>query len=76
MERTIETAVAYLDRQDPTDTGWAYRVTYTDGHQESGGADDLADAIVQCAALGDVVPTDIAAWTYREHDGGSYVWRG
>jgi hypothetical protein len=73
MSRTITTATIYVDSQDPQDSGWAWRVRYTDGHEESGGAEDVADAVVQCAAYGAAL--DISAWTHLAHDGGSYEWR-
>ena len=45
--RTLDTAEAYMDSSDPADCGWAYRLTYTDRHQESGPmlAGDFAEAV-------------------------------
>lgn len=75
-DRTIETCLVYVDLQDPTAQGWAWRVTYTDGHQESGPADDLDDGISQCAACAPegVVPLEVKHWQYREYESGSYLF--
>jgi hypothetical protein len=79
MTRTLDTAIAYWDDQDPTNTGWAYRLTYSDGHQESGGLDTVAgDDPAVLAELEALVVRDGGTWTrpdYRDGDGGSYEWR-
>lgn len=53
--RAILSAVAYIDDQDPTDAGWAYRLTYDDSHQESGAlscaSDDRSGAASELGAL-------------------------
>lgn len=37
--RTLTSAIAYTDSQDSSDVGWAYRLRYSDGHEESGPMD-------------------------------------
>jgi hypothetical protein len=76
MTRTLDTAIAYWDDQDPTNTGWAYRLTYSDGHQESGGLDAEDDAAA-LYELGTLVIRDGGPWyrpVYRS-DGDYYEWR-
>ena len=57
--RHLTDALAYIDDQDSTDVGWAYQLTFSDDHQESGplGAalDDGGEALMELRAL-------IAAW--------------
>lgn len=55
---TLTTATIYWDTQDPTNEGWAYRVRYSDGHEESGEWDAMinerdggvADAVIDLVA--------------------------
>lgn len=39
MPRTLVTAIAYLDDQDSTNVGWAYKLYYSDDHMESDAMD-------------------------------------
>lgn len=50
--RTVRRVEIFWDDQDSTDEGWAYRVHYTDGHEESGACSsgDPDDAIGDLAA--------------------------
>ena len=52
-------AEAYIDHQDPSNPGWAYRIRYSDEHTESGELDaqddrdarsDLYELLVQAGA--------------------------
>jgi hypothetical protein len=42
--RKLTAAIAYVDTQDPSNTGWAYRLDFECGHQESGELDSETDA--------------------------------
>ena len=66
-------ATVYIDDQDSTNVGWAWRCT-VDGHTESGPADSADDGILQAAACAPegAVPLDLAAWTYHDGGVGSY----
>jgi hypothetical protein len=44
MTRTLTTAIAYYDSSDPTNEGWAFRLDFECGHQESGPLDSETDA--------------------------------
>lgn len=77
--RTLETAIAFVDAQDPSDLAWAYRLTYDDGHQESGPMDtDIGD---ESGAILDELRElvggawEAGRWEYRDAEHGSYVWR-
>jgi len=75
-DRTLNYCLVCVDSQDPSNEGWAWRVVYDDGHQESGPADDLDDGIRQCAAHAPegVVPLERRGWTYRDHEGDSFIF--
>jgi len=53
--RSLTSALAYQDTQDPGAEGWAYRLDYSDGHRESGPLDsaynDPEGAASELAAL-------------------------
>jgi hypothetical protein len=79
--RSIETATAYIDSQDASNIGWAFRVEYDDGSQESGPMD--TSAADETGAIIDELEAVVAAhggawsagsWSYRENDGGAYLW--
>lgn len=80
MARNIETATAYFDRQDPSNEGWAYRIRFDNGDEESGPmdatTDDNAEALTELEAIvgrwgGD---WDAGDWRYRDSEDGHYVW--
>lgn len=80
MTRTIAAALAYIDDQDPADIGWAYRITYNDGHEESGAMDAASEdeSAVQ-GELEALVSAYGGDWTearFQVVDGGGdcYVW--
>jgi hypothetical protein len=54
MTRTLTTAIAYYDG-DPTNEGWAYRLEFADGHEESGPmdaeTDDQGEVVEELEAL-------------------------
>lgn len=75
--RTLITALAYQDTQDPGAEGWAYRLTFDDGHEESGpldsGYNDPEGAASELGAL--VVANGGAdADELTVDDDGSYRW--
>lgn len=72
MAGKVKRATVYVDSQDTSNEGWAWRVSYADGHAESGEADDIVDGINQCAAVDEQVPMDLDQWQV-ERDG-SHVW--
>ena len=39
MTRSLVSALVYVDSSDTTSIGWAFRLTFDDGHQESGALD-------------------------------------
>lgn len=55
MDRTLIRAIAFIDSQDTSNKGWAYRLTFSDNHQESdaldSALDDGAGAASELAAL-------------------------
>ena len=55
MSRTLATAAAFIDSSDSASVGWAYRLTFTDGHEESGALDsaieDGGGAVCELQAL-------------------------
>lgn len=61
--RTLTSAIAYTDSQDSSDVGWAYRLRYSDGHEESGPMDAQTRgqargelrAMIETAGVQDVV---------------------
>ena len=57
-------AIIYVDSQDATDIGWAYRLTRDDGHQESGSGDSAEDCIAQIRGYSWAaeVPARLAGW--------------
>ncbi len=72
------TCLVYVDQQDASNIGWAWRVVTVDEHgarhEESGAADDEVDGIMQCHAVV-ACPTTLAAWDYVDGDGeGHYRW--
>lgn len=81
MANIIDTVTACIDNSDPDNTGWAYRVEYDDGSQESGpmraDVDDESDAIIdELRSIVAEFAGGVAAgtWAYHESDGGYYVW--
>lgn len=77
---TTITACIYVDTQDATNVGWAWRVVTVDDegdrHEESGGCDDAADGIQQVRAYASAAPSSLAGWTYSDGGDGSYDWTG
>ena len=82
--RTIRELTIYWDAQDPKNEGWAYRVTYTDEHEESGQWDwldtdnasrgELADSMVELAyQYGLEIDTD-SVHANALTDGGFATW--
>jgi hypothetical protein len=66
---TMTEATIYWDSQDPTNEGWACRVRFSDGHEETSGwdwpltrDDELPDAVVTLAwAFGNkILASDVA----------------
>ena len=85
MTRELKQIEVYWDSQDPANEGWAERLTYDDGHQESGPCDELdhddatsgelQDAVVALAwANGIEIDTAAVAADSRQ-DGGYAVWQ-
>ena len=81
---TIHASI-YVDSQDSTDEGWAWRVVAIDEvgarHEESGGCVDEADGIQQVRAYAPEAPADLyitasERWDYCDADQGSYTWSG
>ena len=76
----ITEILVYWDASDPNNEGWAQRVTYEDGHQESDEAthdvatmDDLDVAVVAAAyAYGLTIENDSVA--IDKSEGGSGIW--
>lgn len=78
-ERTLAEATIYWDVQDRGNEGWAYRLTYTDGHRESGAVDGMSDHADMSEAethLRDVSGVDFAggAAMHDPADGGVYTY--
>lgn len=75
--RTLTSALAYQDTQVPGDEGWAYRLFFDDGHEESGPLDsDYNDPEGAASELGALIVanggTDADELTVDED--GSYGW--
>lgn len=53
--RVLTSATCYLDDQDPFNLGWAYKLTFNDGHAESNELDattnDVDGALSELEAL-------------------------
>lgn len=77
MDRTLTSATAYYDETDPHNVGWAYRMAYSDGHQESGSLDSECDEDVR-GDLGVVIMAhggpDDAIVTEDDDGSGAYSW--
>jgi hypothetical protein len=82
MQPNLTIARAYIDSQDPADVGWAYRLTLSDGHEESGPLDSaLDDASGALSELRALVTAYDGAWGGLDVDvatsegGECFVWR-
>lgn len=72
--RTLTSALAYTDDQDPSDIGWAYRLRYSDDHEESGPMDatNRAQAKAELRAMIEAAGhTDV---TIERDDDGNLTW--
>jgi DNA-directed RNA polymerase subunit L len=80
MARQIDTATAYYDVSDPNNHGWAFRIRFEDGDQESGPMDAATDANGEALdELQKLVADaggewDAGTWEFRDGGEGSYVW--
>lgn len=78
--RTIIEAIAYIDDQDSSDVGWAYTLTFSDGHQESGPLDSsLEDEDGAQSELCTLItaydgPEDPTGITFHNVEKGFYHW--
>ena len=62
-DRTVRTVEIFWDDQDSTAEGWAFRVTFSDGHEESGAADGESDDGISTlsSAIAGYLPEDCTA---------------
>ena len=85
--RTLTEATIYWDAADPQDEGWAFRVRYDDGREESGRAEDVQignlpdsaspdqlDRAVVSLAYQHGEEIDTGEVAYSSADGGSATW--
>jgi hypothetical protein len=84
MQRKLTQVEIYWDSQDPNNEGWAERLTYDDGHQESGPCDlidtpeasrtELQEAIVALAWQNGIEIRDDEVAVEPNVDGGYAEW--
>lgn len=74
----------YWDSQDSSNEGWAYRIRFSDGHEESGSHDGLGmnataaqlrDAVVSLAWEHDVEVSSDSVTAEPNVDGGYAEWQ-
>jgi hypothetical protein len=79
-DEMLKMATAYWDRSDVNNEGWAYRLRFEGGEQESGPMDTSTDANGEALDELQKLVTkaggdwDAGSWRYRDHEDGSYVW--
>ena len=77
MGRFLDLAIAFFDTSDRNNDGWAYRLTYSDGHEESGPMDatDGDEALTELWDLvADNAGSDDGSVAYYGGGEGAYIW--